>query len=1220
MAELTFKSPGVSTKEIDLSGPTSTGPTGVPAGVIGTADQGRAFVPITMATFADFVAEFGNTDGSKFGPMAMRQWLSYAQAGTYLRVLGVGDGKRRSTTTGVVTNAGFVVGEQLPKGNGILGNNVYAGANDPGATAAIAATDIASDYANLDTFTVFVPTSGAGSDNHTVTVKLLNTLAAAAANTIQIKIAGGNAATAADVAALIAMAVAGTNPNGVTLPSTATAATSDITYASTGAGQITGAATEDVGIFGLSCARGSGGTNSELTFTATSAGQNGNDIVFTDTVGNFVATIFGASPTSPTGGLEANGHLGRAHFLAVCMRGSTLPNSTKTMLTDAGLEGTAPLLRGVILAASGVLPTLSASRADGITRTQGTIGEGGYGGGLFSGNNLPTGAPTALNLAASSVFGDGVDQLAGSTVGAVDIAGGKQEFVMLLNGHTHTDAYPTVITASFDPQAPNYLGNVLNTDPFNTQKAGHLLYSHYPVYSDFAVPTGSHVMGTNYAPTVNGVIAGKAIKYEDIAFLVTSSLGRNGGSATIPDFEGFRDRFRSAKMPKIISQKFGGKNLDLFRICCLDDGKIGNHRVKVSIENINKSTNVNNKFGTFDLLVRDFDDTDDLPVVIESFKKLSLNPIDERYISRVIGDYHLFYDFDKRVGSQKLVVEGSYPNRSNFIRVEPTDALDKGDVPAGALPVGFRGIDHLVTSGSSIFNITTDDFSGGARAATYITNNIVQPPIQYRASVSRGKSPRKILASNLYWGVQFEKKESKTEPNKSTVFDAGLYQWGTYFPNFRQDQQAALVGDNVGIADSSGTVLDCDRFNNNKFSLENVQVVVTAADKADSNQWAAATYRRSGVAENMTDIDGSAKTTASGLTRLLSIEKDFGLSSARKFLKFTTIAQGGFDGQNLFDREKVAMSSTACKREMDDSNQGETQGPTVAAYRKALDILEERSDVSIQLLAIPGIKHSSVTDYAMATVEDRFDALYIMDIETQDNLGKVVTGSNAMVSVTNTVSGFTSRNLDSSFAAAYFPDVIMREAATGQNVVAPASVAVLGAFGLNDSVAYPWFAPAGFTRGALKDVSEANVKLNRENLDALYEADINPITAFPQSREVVVFGQKTLQAAQSALDRVNVRRLLIDIRRQVRAIGDTFLFEPNREATLGRFSSAVTPILTRIQAQQGLERFKVQIDTTTTTQADIENNTVRGKIFLQPVRSVEFISLDFVVTNAGMDI
>jgi len=1045
MAELTFKSPGVSTKEIDLSGPTQTGPSGVPAGVIGTADQGRAFVPITMATFADFVAEFGNTDGTKFGPMAMRQWLTYTQAGTYLRTLGCGDGKKREST-GVVTNAGFIVGEQLPKGNGILGANVYAG------------------------------------------------------------------------------------------------------------------------------------------------------------------TRSGANP----------GPLGRAHFLAVCMSGSKMPNSDKNYLQEAGLELSAPVLRGVILAASGVLPALSASRA--AAGSEGTRGTAGYGGGLFSGNNLPLGAPTAQNLAADTAYGSGGTNNAGSTLGAVDIAGGKQEFVLMLNGHTHTDSFPTVITASFDPTAPNYLGNVLNTDPLDVQKAGHYLYAHWPVYPNFAVPTGSNYMGYNYQPAVNAVIGSRLTKYEDIAFLVTSSLGRNAGSATIPDFEGFRDRFRTARAPKVISQAYGGSEKDLFRIWCLDDGAIGNHRVKISIENIVKSTNVNNKYCTFDLAVRDFEDTDDLPVVIEKFPKLSLNPLDERYIARVIGDYHLYYDFDKRAGSQKLVVEGSYPNRSNYIRVEPVDALDKGEIPADALPCGFRGIDHLVTSGSSIFKMTSADFAPNLGSDTFPTANIVQPPIPFRSTVSRGKSPRKVLSSQLYWGIQFEVKDNIDEPNKSTVMDTSIKNYGTYFPDFRQDQQAAMVGDNVGTADSSGTIFDCDRFNNNKFSLENVQVVVTAADKADSNQWAAATYRRAGAAENMADIDGSTKTTASGLTRLLSVEKDFGLSSVRKFLKFTFMAQGGFDGLNIFDRNKFDMTSTACKREMDDSTQGETSGPTVAAYRKALDILEQRSDVNIQLLAIPGIKHESVTDYAITTVEDRFDALYVMDIETTDTLGNVVTGSNEIVSVTNTVADFTSRNLDSSFAAAYFPDVIMEEVNTGQNVVAPASVAVLGAFGLNDKIAYPWFAPAGFTRGALKHVREASVKLNRGNLDALYDADINPITAFPQSKEVVVFGQKTLLAAQSALDRVNVRRLLIDIRRQVRAIGDTFLFEPNREATLARFSAAVNPILARIQQQQGLDRFKVQIDATTTTQADIENNTVRGKIFLQPTRSVEFISLDFVVTNAGMDI
>ena len=111
-----------------------------------------------------------------------------------------------------------------------------------------------------------------------------------------------------------------------------------------------------------------------------------------------------------------------------------------------------------------------------------------------------------------------------------------------------------------------------------------------------------------------------------------------------------------------------------------------------------------------------------------------------------------------------------------------------------------------------------------------------------------------------------------------------------------------------------------------------------------------------------------------------------------------------------------------------------------------------------------------------------------------------------------------------------------------------------------------------------------------------------------------------LLQAQSALDRVNVRRLLIDIRRKVRLVGNAILFEPNRESTLARFSSAVQPILTVIQQQQGLDKFKVVIDTTTTTQQDVENNTIRGKIFLQPTRAVEFISLDFVVTNAGTEI
>jgi phage tail sheath protein FI len=299
---------------------------------------------------------------------------------------------------------------------------------------------------------------------------------------------------------------------------------------------------------------------------------------------------------------------------------------------------------------------------------------------------------------------------------------------------------------------------------------------------------------------------------------------------------------------------------------------------------------------------------------------------------------------------------------------------------------------------------------------------------------------------------------------------------------------------------------------------------------------------------------------------------------------------------------------------------GETQetSATVAAYLKALDIMGRTSDVEIQLLAIPGIREEVVTNEAINTVENRFDAMYVMDIQERDALNAVVTSSLQQPHVQNTVTAFGDRALDTSFGAAYFPNVTMTDPVKNTLVEVPPSVSVMGALALNDKLAHPWFAPAGSTRGVLQTTSDVSVRINQENADRLYSADINPIRKM-QNNTVQVFGQKTLMQAQSALDRINVRRLLIDVRRQVRMIANRFLFEPNREATLAAFSATVQPVLQRIQQQQGVDRYKVIIDTTTTTQADVENNTIRGKIFLQPTRAVEFVSLDFVVTNAGAE-
>lgn len=1033
MAEKTFLSPAVSTREIDLSQPTTIQPSGVPAGVIGTARRGPAFVPVTVATFQDFVARFGNTDGESFGPLAMNEWMRNASAGTYVRILGVGDAKAR-TSEGRVTNAGFIVGDAGVQENGQVGVNPYAVANST--------------------------------------------------------------------------------------------------------------------------------------------------------------------------------QLGRAYVLGCFMSDS----AGSTTLTDAGLAdtGSQAIVRGVLMIPSGVVPTLASPQTKAVDVALTTAVPGDH---------------DAPQAAAG---------LGGGPLGDVTVTGGLQEFVLFLNGHKESDAYVNTITASFDPGAPNNFRNVFNTDPTKIEEAGHYLYADWQIKSTYATITGSG--NTPYTDPAG-------IKV-NTAFVVPSSGSRNTlyeSTSTLvgpPNLDGFDDRFQTAFSPFVISQRFGGKNENLFRFHALDDGQAGSDTFKITIQNIIASTNENRAYGSFDVVIRRFDDSDDNPQVLEKFSRVDLDPSSDRYIGRIIGDTHTFYDFDKKAGGQKLVVDGLYPNASQYVRVETSQKLDEGSIDDSALPVGFRGLHHLVTSGSAdaggaalfggqyssaLLSGSGGTYSGDTISATstFFTgtlSGLVQLPVPFRDTLAKGTGKKKRVDANLTWGIQFEEKDQTlTRPNKLQKLDESIRSFVRFFPRNLTGDQNVMVGANEGTPDVGGSILDADRFNNNLFTLERVQVITASNGLPDVAQWAVAKYRRKGTAESsVTDIFGDSNDKV----RLVQPATDFAHLPSRKYLKFTFPLQGGFDGVNIFNEDKVKFTDNAVRREIDNAAaQGGTSGPTVAAYRKAIDVMEQKSDVDIQILTTPGIRHTSVTDFAIDSVERRFDALYIMDVEEKDTINSYVTSSaNQIINVSNTTRTFTNRNMDSSFAAAYFPDVVITDPSTKTNVQCPPTVAVLGALSLNDALKHPWFAPAGFTRGALDTVVESQVKLNQSNLDELYSADINPLAKFAHDPRVAVFGQKTLLANASALDRVNVRRLLIEVRRQVRAVANTLLFEPNRADTLSKFSAAVTPILTRIQAQQGLDRFKVQIDTTTTTQADVENNTIRGKIFLQPTKAVEFISLDFVVTNAGADI
>ena len=207
--------------------------------------------------------------------------------------------------------------------------------------------------------------------------------------------------------------------------------------------------------------------------------------------------------------------------------------------------------------------------------------------------------------------------------------------------------------------------------------------------------------------------------------------------------------------------------------------------------------------------------------------------------------------------------------------------------------------------------------------------------------------------------------------------------------------------------------------------------------------------------------------------------------------------------------------------------------------------------------------------------------------------------------------------LNTSYGAAYYPWVQIRDTISDSLLFVPPSVVALGTYSSAQKNSELWFAPAGFNRGALDFVRNTGTRLSAEDRDTLYDNRINPIANFPNGG-FVIFGQKTLQQARSALDRVNVRRMLLEVKRIVSEVANKLIFEQNTPATRAKFVAQVTPLLSVIQSQQGVDQFKVVMDSSNNTQEDIEQNRLNGQIILVPTRAVEFIAVDFIITNSGV--
>jgi hypothetical protein len=352
--------------------------------------------------------------------------------------------------------------------------------------------------------------------------------------------------------------------------------------------------------------------------------------------------------------------------------------------------------------------------------------------------------------------------------------------------------------------------------------------------------------------------------------------------------------------------------------------------------------------------------------------------------------------------------------------------------------------------------------------------------------------------------------------------------------------------------------------------------------------------------ENMYGSDGATAvaTNFSGETELLTLS-----GSAIEQRKFVVPFQWGFDGFNPSTQYATGGDIAGSNTQGFNLNTSSASGSIV--YKRAINAVSNPDEFDINMMVLPGVIHSihsTVTNHAIDKVEERADTFLILDTAQYGD---------SVDTVRDNV-----KTLDSNYTATYYPWVKVLDENTNRPTWVPPSVVLPGVISFNDNVAHEWFAPAGLNRGGLSDVLEAKTRLTHSERDKLYEDRINPIATFP-GQGVVVFGQKTLQGKPSALDRVNVRRLLIALKKFIASTSRFLVFEQNTNATRARFLNVVNPFLEDVQANSGLSAFRVVMDDTNNTPDEIDRNRLIGQIFIQPTRTAEFIVLDFVVQPTG---
>ena len=741
-------------------------------------------------------------------------------------------------------------------------------------------------------------------------------------------------------------------------------------------------------------------------------------------------------------------------------------------------------------------------------------------------------------------------------------------------------------TFNFDRTSGNYIRNVFNTNPqlVNSDVTETDDLKNYWLGETFERSLKEKVTST----TLEGQVAALIPLHKDDV----SETQQNG------NWGYHRAGSAEAKSGYLIGRNYGSDDSKytgetsvdkLFRFESLHAGEEIQKSIIIGIEDLKEATNPTvYPYGTFTVKIMDV-----MGGTLEKYSGCNLDPNSLNFVARRIGDMYMEWnESDRRYRSY-----GNHPNISDYVRIKmyrEEQNYDSTDLPVGFLGPGRpKGFGALKDDAQFKSLNLSDDFAGA-----FVTPSV---------SPGKAQSSEALELYGLLSSVKFTFPKLPLRVNGSDGFSSNPYK--AYFGiRPKVDANSSLhdpdYGDYVRAlpAKYAGQIFEPsgDFEYSCVFSLHDI-VIDTDANTVT---WT------SGSMKNGTSY--TSNTVGNSLGALF----DLGVK------QFALPLFGGSDGLDITEKEpfREALIGTTLS---------ETQNYLQYSINKAIDSISDAETVPASLLAVPGVKNAIITSKVIQTAEARKDMLAVIDLKGDytPSYESKSSQSERLGSVTDVISNLKNRQLDSSYAAAYFPAVqIQDNLNNSERVWVPASVAGLGAMAQSDAASELWFAPAGFNRGGLGNlggrsgprVIQARQRLDVSERDKLYEVNINPIATFP-NEGVVIFGQKTLQQTPSALDRINVRRLMIYLKAEIGKVARSILFDNNVRSTWSRFTAQAEPILSDVKAKFGLTEYRLILDSSTTTADLIDRNIMYAKVFLKPARAIEFIAIDFVITRTGAE-